>query len=116
MMPEEQPTEVQIVETRARLNWRAADDVPFHLANQFMVQYVQEGYILSSGQVRPPALLEPTQEEREAIQEVSVNVLGSVLMTPARARALMLLLRRQLERYSPELLEEALPEGEAELT
>ena len=113
-MPEEQPTEDQIIETRARLNWRAADDVPFHLANQFLVQYVREGYILSTGQVRPPALLDPTKEEREAILEVPVKVLGSVLMVPERARALMLLLKRQLERFSPELLEESLPEDEAE--
>ncbi len=113
-MPEEQYTEDLIIETRARINWRAADNVPYHLANQFLVQYVQEGYLLSAGQIRPPALLAPTPEEREAFQEIPVNVLTSFLMTPERARALMLLLKRQLKRFSPELLEEPLPEDEVE--
>lgn len=113
-MPEEQPAEEQPQEIRVRFNWRHANETPFYVANQFLFQFVGDGYLLSFGQARPPALLNPTREEMEAVEEVAVNVLGSVSLTPERASALMLLLRRQLARFSPDLLEESTPEVEAE--
>lgn len=113
-MPEEQPMDAQPTELRARLNWRSVDDVPFHVASQFMLQFFDEAYLLSFGQVRPPALLEATPEEFAAIKEIPVQVLGSVSLTPERANALRLLLRRQLARFSPELLAESSVEAEAE--
>ena len=113
-MAEEQPAEQQPAAVRARLNWRAADDVPFLVANQFLLQFVDEAYLLSFGQVRPPALLDPTPEEYAAIQEIPVHVLDSVSLTPERANALRLLLERQLARFSPDVLDESTPEVHTE--
>ena len=111
-MPEEQPSEEHPTNALVRMNWRSADDVPFSVANQFLIQFVTDGYLLSFGQVRPPALL--TQEERQSIEEVSVQVLGSVSITPERAQALLLMLYRHLKRFSPELLAEAMAKVENE--
>ena len=113
-MPEEQPAEEQPTHISLRFNWHTADDVRFSVANQFLLQVIDDGYLLSFGQVRPPALIDTTREEREAISEISVQILGSVSLTPERTRALMLLLERQLKRFSPELLAEPLTESEGE--
>lgn len=104
-MSQEQPNEEQPIRYSARLSWRSADNVPFQVANQFLLQFVEEAYLLSFGQVRPPALLDVTPEEHLAIKEIPVHVLGSVSITPERANALRLMLQRHLERFSPELLE-----------
>lgn len=92
-----------------RLTWRTAEEVPVYLANQFLLQFVTDGYIMAFGQATPPAILQPTQEELETIKEmpVPVRVLGRISMTPEQTRALMLLLKRQLDRFSPGLTEEA---------
>ena len=110
----EKPSEEQPIEFHARLTWRSADDVPFHVGNQFLLQFFEGAYLLSFGQMRPPALLDATPEEIAAIQQIPVQVLGSVSLTPERTNALRLLLRRQLTRFSPELLQESNPEVEAE--
>ena len=114
-MPEEHLQEAQPTSFQPRMNWRSADDVPFHVANQFLLQFFDGSYLLSLGQVRPPVLLDATPDERATLlQEIDVQVLGSVSLTPERANALRLLLGRQLAIFSPELLEESSSEVEAE--
>ena len=108
--PQEQPEETITL----RINWRAADDVPVYVGNQFMLQFTPEGYVLSIGQVLPPGIIGATPEEISAMSEFPVNVLGRVAMTPERTRALMLLLRRQLARFSPHLSQEVPTETETE--
>ena len=106
-MIEEQPGEEQQSNmVPLRVSWRSADHVPVHVGNQFMLQFTQEGYVLSFGQVMPPAVIEASAEEIRSIGEVSVNVLGRVALTPERTRALLLLLRRQMAIFSPELSQE----------
>jgi len=112
---EENPNEQSISASMVplRVSWRPADDVPVQVGNQFMLQFTPEGYVLSFGQVMPPAVIGASAEEIRSISEVSVNVLGRIAMTPERTRALLLLLRRQLELFSPELSQEV-PEEETE--
>ena len=100
---EEQSSDQQSNIVPLRVSWRSADDVPAHVGTQFMLQFTPDGYVLSFGQVMPPAVIGATAEEISSIGEVSVNVLGRVAMTPERTRALMLLLRRQLAIFSPDL-------------
>lgn len=87
-----------------QINWRGAETVPVHLGNQFLLQYTTEGYILSFGQVTPPAIIGPTAEEIQAIEEIPIVVLGRVLMTPERTLALKNLLEGHLQQFDPELL------------
>ena len=97
-----------------RMNWRKADVVPVHIANQFMLSYTPEGYVLSFGQVMPPAILGDAPDELRDIVELFVNVLGRIAITPDRTKALMLLLERQLKRHSPEILEASAAEEDIE--
>jgi hypothetical protein len=71
---------------------------------------VGDGYILSFGQVTPPAIIEPSDEDIQDVKELPVHVLGRVSMTPERTRALMFLLKRQLEKFHPELVQEPVTE------
>ena len=103
---QEQSGDQQTSMVPLRVNWRSADDVPVHVGNQFMLQFTQEGYVLSFGQVMPPAVIGASAEEIRDIGEVSVNVLGRIALTPERTRALLLLLRRQMAIFSPDLSQE----------
>ena len=113
-MVEEHSSDQQSSMVPLRISWRSADDVPVHVGNQFMLQFTPEGYVLSFGQVMPPALIGATAEEISDIGEVSVNVLGRIALTPERTRALLLLLRRQLAIFSPELSQDVPPEPPTE--
>lgn len=116
-MSQESPQEQQGPDIHVPINWRPAEAVPVYLGNQFMLQFVGDGYILSFGQVTPPAIIGPTQENVEQIDEIPVYILGRVSMTPERTRALMLLLRRQLLKFHPELVDSSdneSPEGKEE--
>lgn len=83
-----------------RLDWRVADDFPISYANEFMVQIFRDEFVLTLGQLAPPALVHPTRAEIEALpQKISPRVVARVAVAPGRIRALIDLLQRQLARY-----------------
>jgi hypothetical protein len=88
------------------INWRSAESVPILLANQFLLQYTENNFILSVGQIAPPAIIQLSEENIRSVNELNVVVLDRFVLTPERTRALILLLRRQLRRFFPELSQE----------
>ena len=85
---------------RVKVDWRVADDFPISYANEFMVQIVRDEFVLTLGQLAPPALVAPTHEEIEAFPEkISPRVVGRVAVAPSRLRALVGLLQQQLALY-----------------
>lgn len=85
---------------RLRLDWRVADGFPISYANQFMVQVLRDEFVITLGQIAPPAVVNPTHEEIEALPKtISPMVIARVAVTPGGLRQLLELLQRQLNRY-----------------
>jgi hypothetical protein len=85
---------------RFRLDWRVADGFPISYANQFMVQVLSDEFVITLGQIAPPAVVNPTREEVEALPKtISPMVVARVAVTPSGHRQLIELLQQQLNRY-----------------
>jgi hypothetical protein len=52
------------------LVWENLDGVPVPLANQFIIQHFQDEFILTIGQLVPPALLGDEQARTAQLQQV----------------------------------------------
>lgn len=83
-----------------RIDWRVADDHTASFANQFMVQIAKDEFVLTFGQLVPPALVQPTREEIESLPErISPQVIARVAVTPNGLRQFIQLLQQQLSLY-----------------
>jgi hypothetical protein len=72
------------------------------LANQFVIQHFQDEFILTIGQLVPPALLGDEQDRTAQLQEieqVTVRPLARITLTRARLIELVQALEAQRERY-----------------
>lgn len=67
--------------------WENVEGLPVLFANQFIVQHFQDEFILTVGQMVPPALL-GDEEQREAqlreLEQVTVRPLARIAFTRAR--------------------------------
>ena len=85
--------------------WENLDSVPVFLANQFMIQHFQDEFILTVGQMVPPAIL-GDEAQREAqlrgIEQVSVRPLARIAFTRARLIELTQTLAAHGEKYDRE--------------
>jgi hypothetical protein len=85
------------------LAWIGVEEVPIFFANQAVVQFQQNEFILTFGQMSPPAILGSTEEERaeqaEEIPYVPVKPLARLGLTEARMRELIALLEVNLRNY-----------------
>lgn len=85
------------------LAWIGVEELPIHLANQFVCQFEQQEFILTFGQMSPPALLADTEEERaeqaEQIDFVPVRPLARLVFTETRLRELIAVLEANLRNY-----------------
>ena len=88
-----------------RVVWENPDSVPVFLANQFMIQHFQDEFILTIGQMVPPAIL-GDEAQREArlreIEQVSVRPLARIAFTRARLVELIQTLAAHGEKYDRE--------------
>lgn len=94
-MPDPNAIELPIVYT-------SLDDQPVLFANQFAIQFNQDEFILTVGQLQPPLLLgTPDQQHQQAarLTHVPIRVLARVGMTRARIDELAKLLAEHLRRY-----------------
>ena len=83
-----------------RLDWRVADEHPISFANHFMVQIAEDEFILTLGQLAPPALVNPTREDIEALPEtISPKVVSRIVVTPRALRRFIKLLQQQMDLY-----------------
>src|SRR5215210_6526288 len=84
------------------LAYIGAEDVPILYANNFVLQFERDEFVLVIAQHTMPIILHGTDEEkREAVRKipyVPVKVVARVAMSRARTRELRDLLDRQLEQ------------------
>jgi len=88
--PEGVPEPIQLP-----LVWVATEDQVIQLGNQFLMQFDQETFFLSVGQVSPPAFLgtvEERYEQAKALAFVPVKTLGRYSMTRGNVEQLIDLL------------------------
>jgi hypothetical protein len=82
--------------------WENVDGVPVFLANQFIIQHYQDEFILTLGQMVPPALL-GDEQAREAqlreIEQVTVRPLARLVFTRARLIEFIQTLEAHREKY-----------------
>jgi hypothetical protein len=84
------------------LVWVGGDEVPILFANQFLGQYHQDDFLLTVGQLAPPALLGTPEERREealTMSFVPVKVLARFGMTRSRVEDLIGVLQQTLKNF-----------------
>lgn len=82
--------------------YTSVEDEPMLFANQFVIQFNQDEFILTIGQVQPPMLVGSQEEKREQaskLTHVPIRVLIRVAMTRTRLDELAQLLTDSLRRY-----------------
>ena len=83
--------------------WIGAEELPIHLVNQFFCQFNQDEFILTIGQMVPPALVAPTAEERlEQAQQISyvhIKPLARLAFTRQRLVELVATLQANIAKY-----------------
>jgi hypothetical protein len=88
--------------------WENLDGVPVLLANQFIVQHFQDEFILTIGQMVPPAFL-GSEEQREAqlreLDQVTVRPLARIAFT--RARLIELVQALEAHRWKYDQIQQA---------
>lgn len=100
-MADEQPGDV--LARQVPIVWIEPDE-PIIFANQFLIQYFEEEFILSFGQLVPPPMLanedEDLRRERlERLEYVPSKVVGRFGFTPQRMRNLVRVMQDSLARY-----------------
>ena len=82
--------------------YTSVDDAPIVYANQFAIQFNEDEFFLTVGQLQPPLLLGTPEEQKEQasrLTHVPVRVLLRVGLTRGRMAALAQLLADHLRRY-----------------
>lgn len=84
------------------LVWIGAEEHPVYLTNQFVCQFNQDEFILTFGQMVPPAILGSEEEKTQQADQISyvpVKPLARLGLTRARARELIAVLEANLQNY-----------------
>ena len=82
------------------LDWqKALEGVPVSYANEFMVQQWRDKFIISAAQVTPPGLVNPTQEQVDAITSIAPTVISRFVVDPSDLKIFVGRLTAQLEDY-----------------
>jgi hypothetical protein len=93
--PEDQVIQVPVV-------WVGVDEAPILLANQFLGQFQRDEFILTVGQIAPPALMgtpEERLEEARTISFIPIKVLARFGLTRARVEDLIRVLQETIENF-----------------
>ena len=84
------------------LVWENLDGLPVLFANQFIVQHFQDEFIVTIGQVVPPALLGDEQAraaQLQQVEQVTARPMARIALTRARLTELVQALEAQREIY-----------------
>jgi|SRR5215208_731414 len=85
------------------LAWVGAEELPINLVNQFVCQFNQDEFILTLGQMVPPAIIAPTPEERmeqaEQVSYVPIKPLARLAFTRQRLVELVHTLQANIHQY-----------------
>jgi hypothetical protein len=110
VVPEEPvPTQIQVP-----IVWVGAEEVAILLANAFISQVQGQQFLLTVGQVAPPAIIGDTPEERLAqarqVSFIPSKVLGRFVMTHENVEDLVRQLNTTLEGYRQQQAQEGTSE------
>lgn len=85
------------------LAWIGAEELPIHLVNQYVCQFNDDEFIVTMGQMVPPAIVAPTPEERlaqaEQVSYVPVKPLARLAFTRHRLQEFVATLQANLDQY-----------------
>lgn len=87
------------------LIWTDRDEQPVMFANQILAQHVNEEFLLSFGQVSPPAILGTDEERQDALARVEfvpVRTIARIGMPAQRMREFVAVMQQSLEQYERE--------------
>lgn len=87
------------------LLWTDRDEKPVMFANQILAQHVNEEFLISFGQVSPPAILGSDEERQDALARVEfvpVRTVARIGMPAQRMREFVAVMQQSLEQYERE--------------
>jgi hypothetical protein len=99
---EQQAEEGDSTVIAAPIVWSGLDESPILFANQFIIQHWEDDFILTAGQLTPPAILGSPEERLQQamnVKAVPINVIVRLGLNPRRVRELIAALTENLERY-----------------
>jgi hypothetical protein len=82
-----------------------AEDVPILYGNQFVVQFLQDEFIITIGQMAPPILLGSPEQQMEQAKKVSfvpIRVVARLAFNRTRFEELTQLMQQQMARFDEE--------------
>lgn len=85
-----------------RLVWPQSQDTPIVFANHFLSQIVDDTFIVTFGQLVPPALLGTDQERREQalhFKTLEIAPLARFILSPQHMRDCIRVFQENLNRY-----------------
>ena len=86
------------------IKWPGVEEVPILFANQILVQHVENAFVISFGQLTPPAFLQPpTPEEVDAIDAVNVKSVARFGVTPDMLLSFIKVLQTNYRNYQAQL-------------
>jgi hypothetical protein len=82
------------------LKWSGIEEEPIYFCNAFLLQNIQNEFVLTLGYANPPTFLNPpTQTEIDAIDSVDARPVMRVGLTPDRLIELIGILEINLRNY-----------------
>lgn len=87
---------------RVPIVWTGVDDVPILYANGFVSQFDQEAFIITIGQVAPPALIgtpEEVEEQARELEFITVRPITRLALTPPKMAEFIAILQANLDQY-----------------
>jgi hypothetical protein len=88
--------------TSIPLSWVGTEEVPIVFANQFVIQFQPDEFVLSVGQVTPPPLVgtpEQVAEQASQITFIPVRTVARIGFNRSRLRELIAALQANLENH-----------------
>lgn len=87
------------------LIWTDRDEQPVMFVNQILAQHVNDEFLVSFGQVSPPAILGTDDERQEALARVEfvpVRTVARIGLPAQRMREFVAVMQESLEQYERE--------------
>lgn len=75
------------------------DGLPALWSNHFVTQHTEQEFMLTFFQIAPPILLEPTEEEIEAIKSVRAIAVARIVLTPQKAHDLLEAMQKNVSKF-----------------
>lgn len=75
------------------------DGLPVLWSNHFIIQHTEEEFMLTFFQVAAPILLEPTEEEIEAIKSVRAIAVARIVLTPQKAHDVLEAMQKNVSKF-----------------